>query len=98
MRPFSPRAKLTTQLIEGEMVIHVGPETLVASKSEPGVWHVVDRGTCTCAAWEYRQTCRHLLPAALAAETDRENAKADEPKIFAHPPVRSSFTRQAVQS
>lgn len=94
MRPFSPRAKLTTQLIEGEMVIHVGPETLVASKSEPGVWHIVDRGVCTCAAWEYRQTCRHLLPAALAAESDRKNAA--EPKIFAHPPVRNTFTRQAV--
>lgn len=93
-KTFQPRAKLTTQIIEGEMVIHVGPETLVASKSEPGVWHIVDRGVCSCDGWAYRQTCRHLLPAALAAESDRENAA--EPKIFAHPPVRSSFTRQAV--
>lgn len=42
---------------------------LVASKSDPDVWHVVESGHCTCPAFRYRETCRHL---AIAAQAVRE--------------------------
>lgn len=86
-KTFQPRTKLSTQLIEGEMVIHVGPEVLVASKSEPGVWWIVDGGRCSCPGFTYRNTCRHLAPALEAAEFDR---KSCEPAVFSRTEWRNA--------
>ena len=56
---------------------HIGAETilvldaqlaLVASATEPDAWHVVDHGRCTCPAFRYRESCRHL---AIAREATR---------------------------
>lgn len=60
--------------ISGEQVIFIGPAALVASKSNPGRWFIVEDGRCTCPGYTYRGTCRHLAPALEAAELDRQSA------------------------
>jgi hypothetical protein len=71
-------AVIRQQQIDGETVLYFGPAALVASKSEPGAWHSVEDGRCTCDGYTYRGTCRHLAVAARAAELDRVNAVAVE--------------------
>jgi len=66
---------LKTQTIAtSEQAIFIGPATLVASKSAPGEWNVVEGGRCSCKGFQYRGTCRHLAVAAQAAENDRLSA------------------------
>jgi hypothetical protein len=67
-------AVIREQTIAGERVLHLGPTILVASGSQPGAWYAIEDGRCTCPGFSYRQTCRHLGPARLAAELDRANA------------------------
>ena len=43
-----------------ERTIDLGYATLVASASEPGSWHEVRDGRCTCPGFAYRGRCRHL--------------------------------------
>jgi hypothetical protein len=61
------------QQIDGETVIFLGPAVLVKSKSQPETWYSVEAGRCTCPGYQYRKTCRHLGPAALATELHRCN-------------------------
>jgi hypothetical protein len=60
--------------------VHIGDETvivldqgfaLVASKTEPDVWHVVEQGRCSCPGYRYRESCRHtgIVQAVQAAAT-----------------------------
>lgn len=56
-------AQLRETAIAGERVLALEGRVLVASKSAPGVWHVVADGACTCAGYQYRHTCRHLAVA-----------------------------------
>ena len=39
--------------VQGEQIIFGGNAALVASKSEPGYWHIVKNGTCDCKGYEY---------------------------------------------
>jgi hypothetical protein len=73
MTPATPvqSTPLREQSIDGERVLFLGPSVLIASKSCPGTWHVVESGACTCDGYRYRRTCRHLAVAELAAELDR---------------------------
>jgi hypothetical protein len=69
--------------VDGETVIVLGEDGgLVASQSEPGVWHLVsfEGGTpsCDCKGFQYRGICRH--PKALNDarwERDRETPDAE---------------------
>ena len=65
---------LQTQAINGESVIYIGPASLVASKSTPGTWYVVEGGRCSCPGFEHYGRCRHLAAAAQAELNDREAA------------------------
>jgi hypothetical protein len=67
------------QQIDGETVIFLGPAVLVKSKSQSDTWYSVEAGRCTCPGFQYRKTCRHLGPAALAAELHRCNQPPVEP-------------------
>ena len=67
--------------VNGDQVIVGGNGALVASKSEPGGWHVVRNGGCDCEGYQYRGRCRHIAAAqavidpghaAYVAEWDRE--------------------------
>jgi hypothetical protein len=54
--------KMVKQIeVNGEKIIAGGNGALVASKSEPGGWHVVQRGRCDCKGYQYRGQCRHLV-------------------------------------
>lgn len=77
----APATSITLQAREilGESVIFIGPATLIASKSTPGQWYIVDGGRCSCPGFTYRGTCRHLAPALEAAEFDR---KSCEPAVL----------------
>lgn len=57
-----------------ERVLALDGHVLVASKSEPGVWHVVADGACSCPGYQYRHTCRHL---AVAVAAGRGKGPAD---------------------
>jgi hypothetical protein len=47
--------------VRDEQVILGGRDgALVASHSQPGVWHVVRSGACDCLGYQHRQTCRHI--------------------------------------
>lgn len=64
-----------TREVLGEVVIFLGPDSLVAAKSRPGHYYIVTDGArCTCEGFTHRQTCRHLAAAREAAELDRRNA------------------------
>lgn len=60
---------LRTQHIGAELAINLGATVLVASVSDPDLWHEVGTAPfhCTCAGFFYRSTCRHLA-VALAAQ------------------------------
>jgi hypothetical protein len=59
-------ALIQTKVIDGEMAINLGACVLVASKSQPGWWHVVTSEHCTCEGFAQRGTCRHLTIADRA--------------------------------
>lgn len=65
---------LQTQAINGEQVLYIGPAALVASKSEPGHWYIVEGGRCSCPGFAHRGRCRHLGAAAEAERSDRATA------------------------
>ncbi len=45
----------------GEQVIVGGNgAALVASKSQPGNWHIVRDGRCDCLGYAHRGACRHI--------------------------------------
>ena len=67
-------AALREQTIDSERVIYLGPCVLIASKSDPGAWHVIEDGRCTCKGFEIHGRCRHVPVAALAMELDRLTA------------------------
>lgn len=46
--------------IAGETFIRMGETLLVASKSEPGVWHHIADAHCDCKGYQYRGHCRHI--------------------------------------
>jgi len=50
----------------GDQVIVGGNGALVASKSEPGGWHVVKAGACDCLGFQFRGHCRHIAAAVQA--------------------------------
>jgi hypothetical protein len=65
--------------IEGDRVIVLtAMSALVASKSEPGVWHrtgwVDGQPHCTCKGFQYRGACRHhrAVNEAVVAERGSE--------------------------
>jgi hypothetical protein len=91
-------AIIREQIIDGERVLSLGPSVLVASKSCPGAWHVVEHGACTCPGFTYRRTCRHLAVAALAAELDRCHATpaavADDASCVVIGPAEVRFAPQ----
>lgn len=70
---------IRTQNLNGEQAIYLGPAALVAAKSAPGSWYVVEDGRCTCPGFEHRGHCRHLAVAAEAERLDRETATAVAP-------------------
>lgn len=55
----------------GELVIVLDPIVLVRAKSKISQreYYVVEEGRCTCAGFQFRQTCRHLSIAKLAIAT-----------------------------
>jgi hypothetical protein len=53
--------------VHGEQVIIGGSRAaLVASRSQPGHWHIVRDDRCDCLGYTYRGNCRHLRLVALA--------------------------------
>jgi hypothetical protein len=64
-----PAEPVVARHVGGELVIALDQGfALVASKSTPDVWHVGEGGRCTCPAFRYRESCRHL---AVAREASR---------------------------
>lgn len=61
-------------VIEEDVVIFVGPQVLVSSKSRHGDYHSVQDGRCSCLGFEHYGRCRHLGLAAQAQERDRLSA------------------------
>jgi hypothetical protein len=67
-----PPEPVRARRVRDELVIALDQGfALVASKSDPDVWHVVESGHCTCPAFRYRETCRHLQVAAEAVREAR---------------------------
>lgn len=64
--------------VNGESVSLIGPTAVVASKSQPGEYHTIYNGECTCKGYQYRGRCRHLTAVAeLKAAADAVAAKAE---------------------
>ncbi len=60
--------------VNGEMIIPGTRGALVASRSEPGAWHLVHGGKCDCLGYEYRGRCRHVaaVDALSSARVDAQ--------------------------
>jgi hypothetical protein len=75
-----PAAPVRQQRIGDELVLVLDRElALVASRTEPDAWHVVERGRCTCAGFRYREQCRHLGIATRAASIGGQDPRRPDP-------------------
>jgi hypothetical protein len=84
--------------VRDELVIPLDPQSgfaLVQSRSAADTWHVVEQQRCTCKAFRYRETCRHLglaaavtkVLAAIAAEGRPPVRAGEQPPGWSAPAV-----------